>query len=210
MLNELSNTSEVSVGDSVCAPYLTKTIAFNDPTNDPVEVKKLIKFLNEKQGESLSLDGVYDQDDLEAVKRFQAKYSSEVLDIWGLQNPTGYVYLTTRNKINSFYCNTNIQCPYFTEYNSTTENNSTNEVLKTKILMTELGFYSGALNESWGSDMKTAMISFQETFRPTMLDPWNLKSGTGYKYKTTNRFLNKLVGCELPPETLENGATVFY
>ena len=201
--------TEVTVTDSVCSPYLTETIALNR-NNDSSEVEKLQNFLNNKQGENLTVDGIYNQDDFEAVKRFQEKYRMEVLDIWGLTQPTGYVYLTTRNKINSFYCSQDIECPYFTEYNSTTQNTQTNEVLKTKILLQELGFYNRTLNESWGTDMKTAMIKFQETFKATMLTPWNLTKGTGYKYKTTNRFLNNLVGCKLPPETLENGTTVSY
>ncbi len=199
----------VDASTSICSPYLTQTIALNR-NNDKDEVEKLQNFLNDRQGESLPVDGIYNQDDFEAVKRFQLKYKTEVLDIWGLTEPTGYVYLTTRNKINSFYCSAAIECPYFTQFNSTTENNNSNEVLKTKILMSELGFYTGPLDEAWGTDMKTAMIKFQETFKATMLTPWGLTKGTGYKYKTTNRFLNNLVGCKLPAETLENGVTVSY
>src|SRR3989344_3100070 len=45
---------------------------------------------------------VFDQKTFEAVKLFQQKYSDDVLGVWGLssEDATGYVYITTKNKIN--------------------------------------------------------------------------------------------------------------
>lgn len=199
----------IKPSDSVCSPYLTSNIALGKQNNSE-EVKKLQQFLNEKEGESLIVDGVYKQIDVDAVNRFQSKYAEEVLHIWGRNEPTGYVYITTRNKINSFYCNKEISCPYFVEFNSKTQNTHSNEVLKTKILLKELGFFTGVLNDMWGDDISSSVTTFQETFRATMLSPWGLSNGTGYKYKTTNRFLNSLVGCKLPAEILDNGVSVSY
>lgn len=208
LLQEIEDQSSVGA-TTVCAPYLTETIALAR-SNSPSEVNKLITFLNTHQGENLREDGSYDADDFEAVKRFQVKYRSSVLDIWGLEQPTGYVYLTTRNKINAFYCNKALTCPVFTEHNSHTTNNTSPETRRTKVLLTELGYYSGSINTRYDFGLQTAVKGFQETFPQTMLHPWGLTRGTGYKYKTTNRFLNALVGCELPPEILENGAVVAY
>ena len=202
-VNGQNNTS------SVCAPYLTKTIAFGR-TNDSVEVNKLIRFLNEQEGENLAEDGSYDRDDFEAVKRFQAKYASSVLEVWGLTKPTGYVYLTTRMKINSFKCNKSLQCPVFSEFNSRTQNNESDEVMRTKVFMTELGFYNGIIDSNYDNGIYQSMVNFQETFAATMLKPWGLTKGTGYKYKTTNKFMNELVGCTTQDLVLENGTTVSY
>jgi hypothetical protein len=52
----------------------------------------------------LQLSGVYDAATLDAVKKFQVKYASDVLTPWGISEPTGYVYLTTRKKINELFC----------------------------------------------------------------------------------------------------------
>ncbi len=205
----IENSSQEISLKSVCTPYLTKTIRLGE-NNDKDEVKKLQRFLNENQGEKLIVDGIYNQDDYDAVKRFQIKYRSEILDIWGLSEPTGFVYVTTRSKINSFYCNKDITCPLFTEYNSKLINTSSAEVQTTKILLTELGFYNGVINQDYDNSIFEAIKKFQETFKETMLTPWGLTAGTGYKFKTTNRFLNNLVGCKLPPEKLENGVTVSY
>jgi len=203
-----TNNNE-AVPATICTPYLTENIRLGQ-ANNPTEVNKLITFLNEKEGQSLAVDGMYDADDEAAVKQFQVKYRTAVLDIWGLSEPTGYVYITTRNKINSFYCEAIIECPYFSEYNSVLGNTNSPEVQRTKVLLTDLDFYSGAINQTYDQELADAISGFQETFRVTMLDPWGISNGTGYKYKTTNRFLNNLVGCNLPPETLENGVTVSY
>ena len=54
---------------------------------------------------------VYDRLTFDAVVRFQNKYNGDVLSPWGLQTDTGYVYLTTRKKINEIYCNFQLQFP---------------------------------------------------------------------------------------------------
>ncbi len=194
---------------SVCAPYITTYIRYG-ATNNEEDVRRLETFLNEKQGESLPVDGTYSLEDVEAIKRFQQKYASEVLDVWGLTQPTGYVYRTTLMKINSFYCNASITCPAFTEFNSVAENALSAEVAKTKTLLSELGFYSGAINTSFDSSLHTSLKNFQETFSDTMLKPWGLAYGTGYKYKTTNKFLNMLVGCKTDAVELDGRGTFDY
>ena len=70
-------------------------------------------------------------------------------------------------------------------------------------ILQELGFYNGAFTNLFDIPTHNALIKFQETFHAVMLDPWNLSVGTGYKYKTTNKFLNYLVGCDTEPVYLE-------
>ncbi len=86
-----------------CEARLNKHIK-RGAANDAGEVRKLEQFLNNFQGEKLAVDGVYDDVDELAVKRFQEKYRAEVLTPWDLAEPTGFVYKTTRQQINKLYC----------------------------------------------------------------------------------------------------------
>ncbi|MCK5591136.1 MAG: hypothetical protein KAI72_04200, partial [Candidatus Pacebacteria bacterium] len=72
--------------------------------NNPVEVEKLETFLNIFEGESLAINGSYEKVDFNAVSRFQEKYRTDVLDPWGLKSATGFVYITTKKKVNELYC----------------------------------------------------------------------------------------------------------
>lgn len=74
--------------------------------NDSGEVEKLEQFLNEYEGENLTVNGIYEQADFDAVLRFQKKYTDSILAPWGGNKATGYVYITTRKKINELRCKT--------------------------------------------------------------------------------------------------------
>ena len=63
--------------------------------------------------------------------------------------------------------------------------------------------YSGNINNVWDGATNNALIKFQQTFHEVMLDPWHLTIGTGYKYKTTNKFLNYFAGCDTGAVYLE-------
>ncbi len=80
-------------------PYLEEYIRYG-ADNNPAEVEKLQTFLNEYEGEEIPVTGFYGDITLEAVNRFQVKYSDEILAPWGIDEPTGYVYKTTQRKIN--------------------------------------------------------------------------------------------------------------
>lgn len=76
-----------------------------DFDNDPVEVMKLQAFLIYFEGfTNLEVDGVFDLELENAVDAFQNRYFNDVLAPWGHEAPTGYVYLTTRKKVNEIYC----------------------------------------------------------------------------------------------------------
>jgi len=77
-----------------------------DFNNNPEEVTKLQTFLRDFEGFSdLAVTGIFDQPTFTAVEAFQEKYRTTVLDPWSLPDPTGYVYLTTRKKVNEIFCN---------------------------------------------------------------------------------------------------------
>ena len=109
--NELAALlSQTQVSLKACSQYLFEFIRFGAENNSE-EVLKLQRFLNDFEGESLELTGVYDDATFTAIVAFQNKYQGDVLSPWGLDNDTGYVYLTTRRKINELYCNNQLPFP---------------------------------------------------------------------------------------------------
>ncbi|MEN9405086.1 MAG: hypothetical protein RLY47_45 [Candidatus Parcubacteria bacterium] len=79
--------------------------------NDPSEVNKAKAFFNSYLGLSLPLDGTFDQSMFGAVVQFQNMFKPDVLDTWTEEfpgvlddNATGYLYQTTKWKINSIIC----------------------------------------------------------------------------------------------------------
>jgi peptidoglycan hydrolase-like protein with peptidoglycan-binding domain len=89
--------------------YLYKYIRLG-ADNDPVEVTKLQKFLNQNLGADLPVTGYYGLATYAAVQQFQLKYNESVLAPWvpyGLPaatDATGYVFKTTRREINNIVC----------------------------------------------------------------------------------------------------------
>jgi len=71
--------------------------------NNTDEVERLEAFLIARW-EQVEIDGVYWQDDFDAIKRFQLEYRADILDPWDIVNPTWYVYKTTVKKINEIAC----------------------------------------------------------------------------------------------------------
>lgn len=86
-----------------CDMYLT---AFIRPgaKNDSEQVKKMQKVLHDVEGAGVEENGLYDGPTLAAVHAFQTKYAQEILTPWGIDRSTGFVYLTTRKKINELFC----------------------------------------------------------------------------------------------------------
>jgi len=105
-----------------CGAYLTDYIRLGW-ANNPNEVKKLQIFLNGNLGTTLAITGNYNQQDFDAVQRFQVKYHSQVLAPWvalGLpteMTPTGFVYQTTKWWINELQCESlNMPVPFLSVY----------------------------------------------------------------------------------------------
>ena len=67
------------------------------------------------EGAKLNPTGVYDAPTIAAVEKFQAKHADSVLTPWAIDAPTGYVYITTRRKINEVYCNNGRTFPFTAE-----------------------------------------------------------------------------------------------
>ncbi len=92
-----------------CTPYLTKTMRMG-LRNDPEEVKKLQKFLNEFFDAHLPETGNFGRMTRDAVRAFQEKWADEILMPWvriGVMRtpePTGLVHKLTLWKINAIVC----------------------------------------------------------------------------------------------------------
>ena len=66
---------------------------------------KLQRFLRDFEGfANVPLSGFYDLTTYRAVMVFQTRYSEQILAPWGIDYPTGYVYITTTLAINNLYC----------------------------------------------------------------------------------------------------------
>ncbi len=86
-----------------CPLYLREFIKLGRD-NNKVEVFKLQYFLRTYENLEVPLSGIYDETTYEAVKIFQSRYGRDVLGPWGISEPTGYVFITTRLAINNIYC----------------------------------------------------------------------------------------------------------
>lgn len=77
--------------------------------NDPAQVKNLQAFLRGVEKDTtVEVNGVFNDATYNAVSKFQSKYKDDVLTPWGVDAPTGYVYITTKRKINEIFCSTKI------------------------------------------------------------------------------------------------------
>jgi hypothetical protein len=100
-----------SSSEAMCGAYLLEFIKFGE-ANNPEEVKKLQIFLRDFEDFSdLLVTGVYDEETRQAVEVFQQRYRENILEPWGLEDSTGYVYITTKKKINEIYCQNQEEFP---------------------------------------------------------------------------------------------------
>lgn len=89
-----------------CTPMLSGFFRKSNIQNDADQVIKLQKFLNEHVGSVLPLSGEFGPETDAAVRAFQLKHADQILNPWGLESPTGFVYLTTQRWINLMSCST--------------------------------------------------------------------------------------------------------
>jgi Domain of unknown function (DUF5011)/HYR domain len=100
----VSSFSPISLTVANSCPLITTfmKIAAN---NDRTEVIKLQTFLSTVEHFTVAVNGTFDVATDAAVKAFQAKYFTDTMGPWKTQAPSGYVYITTKKKINEIACN---------------------------------------------------------------------------------------------------------
>ena len=86
-----------------CDPYLTSFLKINKD-NDENQVERLQTFFNDFTTYQVPINSTFDTATEKAVREFQEEYASDILEPWGLKNSSGYVYYTTKKKINELYC----------------------------------------------------------------------------------------------------------
>ncbi|MCH8518786.1 peptidoglycan-binding protein [Candidatus Gracilibacteria bacterium] len=102
--SDINNEQERQAGvRNICQNPLRGPISLGG-NNARDEVLALEIFLINR-GLLTQSDGVFGNDDFEAVKAFQEEFRSEILTPWGINNPTGYVGRTTIEKIQQLACN---------------------------------------------------------------------------------------------------------
>lgn len=99
----LGVTTALATTTDSCDRYLTAFIRAGKE-NDEDQVKRLQRFLMQFEGAALEENGVFDTPTLAAVHGFQTRYAADILTPWGIKESTGYVYLTTRKKVNEIFC----------------------------------------------------------------------------------------------------------
>lgn len=110
VLGASTTTVETAPGEvcSAAGSYLRDYLRMG-LRNDPEQVIKLQKFLNESLGLNIPVTGFFGPLTFNAVKQFQLANADQVLDPWvpfGLSKatPTGHVYKTTKRWINILQC----------------------------------------------------------------------------------------------------------
>ncbi|HEY1037554.1 MAG TPA: Ig-like domain-containing protein [Candidatus Paceibacterota bacterium] len=186
----------------VCSPYINTFIKLG-AANNADDVRRLETFLNTYEGESLVVNGIYEQADFEAVKRFQQK-NSGVLSFWNISAPTGYVYISTQKAINRKYCERTkkLECPYFGTHQKLGDISP--EVSKIKLFLNRTQGESLGVGQSFDSALEAAVKRFQARFASKVLAPWGLSQPTGNWYQSTRKAAEDVLGC-FAPVRLDNG-----
>jgi len=151
-------------------------------------------FLNTFQGERVNQTGVYDSQTVDAVRRFQERYRNDVLDPWGLGEPTGIVYKTTSAKMNALMC-TELVCPVFSQELSLGDRGA--EVQKVKLFLnTVFGANLDTSNDIFDQSMFDVVTDFQSIYSKTMFGFWGrpLSSRGKWDSATFNQ-AERLLGC---------------
>jgi hypothetical protein len=165
--------------------------------NNAEEVLKLQKFLNEFEGENLTMSGLYDSATFQAIVRFQEKYKKHVLLPWGLTRGTGVVSQTTRAKINALVCGKTYGCPYFTEYYRAGASGSEVDKIKSFLNLLNPAAKLNVNSSTYDTKMRLQVISFQNRYKDTVLKPWGLNYATSNWFKTSVSSANEIMGCSI-------------
>ena len=205
----------------ICKAYMAKSIKLG-AANDPAEVKKLQTFLKNYEGfTTLSVTGFYDQSSYNAVKKFQAKYTSDILLPWGDTVPTGYVFTQTLKKINEIYCQKTSEAMIEPVQVATTtiptkpickaymaksiKLGAANDPAEVKKLQTFLKNYEGFTTLSvtgfYDQSSYNAVKKFQAKYTSDILLPWGDTVPTGYVFTQTLKKINEIY-CQKTSEAM--------
>ena len=188
---------------STCSSRITFSgpIDYGLPTNSKDDVKKLEIFLNTYENESLVVNGMYEKSDVEAVKRWQKKYKSFILDPMGLKQPTGTVYTLSQRQIErqtTQPCGEPIvvtACPYFK--NSASYGDKGNVVKQVQTFLNLVQGEKLPVSGVYGPRTRTAVKNFQLAYKKDFFSRLKVIFTSGNWNKETQIKANKAIGCSV-------------
>jgi hypothetical protein len=195
-----SNGSTIFTG-STCASRVTFSapIDYGVDTNTVDDVKKLETFLNTYEHEKLVVNGIYEKQDVDAVKRWQAKYKSFILDPMKLKKPTGTVYTLSQRQIErqtTAPCGVPVvvtACPYFKEY---AFYGDTGEVVKkVQLFLNVVQGEKLPVSGVFGPLTRTAVKRFQLSYKKDFFSRLRAIFISGNWNEETQIKANKAIGC---------------
>ena len=199
-----SGTQEVVVPvGSTCASRITFSgpIDFGLATNNELDVKKLEIFLNTYENEKLPINGVYEKRDVDAVKRWQKKYKSYILDPMQLKQPTGTVYTLSQRQIErqtTKPCGEPIvvtACPFFKEYVSYGDRGT--NVKKIQLFLNIVRGEKLPVSGVYGPLTKAATKRFQQAYKKDIFNILKLSFISGNWNEATRVKANQAIGCDI-------------
>lgn len=188
---------------STCSTRIvfSSPIEINSANNKSDDVKKLERFLNTYEGERLTVNGIYEKEDVEAVKRWQKKYRSFILDPMYLKNPTGTIYTLSMRQIErqtTSSCGEPIvvtACPFFRT--NVAYGDRGEAVLRVQQFLNIVQGEKLPLSGVFGPLTKNAVKRFQKTNKIYVATFIPISWATGNWYTTTRTKANETIGCDI-------------
>lgn len=188
---------------STCSTRITFSgpIDFGLATNAVEDVKKLEIFLNTYEKENLPVNGIYEKRDVDAVKRWQQKYRTFILDPMQLKKPTGTVYTLSQRQIErqtTKSCGEPIvvtACPFFKEYVSYGDRG--NDVKKIQLFLNIVRGEKLPVSGVYGPLTKAATKRFQQAYKKDVFNILKLSFISGNWNEATRIKANQAIGCDI-------------
>lgn len=188
---------------STCSSRVTFTapIDYGLATNVKEDVKKLERFLNEYEKEKLPINGVYELHDVAAVKRWQKKYRTFILDPMQLKQPTGTVYTLSQRQIErqtTKVCGEPVvvtACPFFKEYVSYGDRGV--NVKKIQMFLNIVRGEKLPITGVYGPLTKAATKRFQQAYKKDIFSILKLSFISGNWNEATRVKANQAIGCDV-------------
>ena len=199
-----SGTKEIITNTgSTCTSRVTFSgpIDFGLTTNNKEDVKKLEQFLNTYENEKLPVNGIYEKKDVEAVKRWQRKYKSFILDPMRLPIPTGTVYTLSQRQIErqtTKACGEAVivtACPFFKEYVSYGDRGTS--VKKIQLFLNIVRGEKLPVSGVYGPLTKAATKRFQEAYKKDIFNILKLSFISGNWNEATRVKAYQAIGCDI-------------
>lgn len=167
--------------------------------NNKEDVKKLETFLNTYEGTKLKVDGIYAKEDYDAVKKWQAKYRTNILTPMKLKNPTGTVYTSSMRQIErqtTATCGQEIivnTCPYFKTYMMYGDRGD--EVKKIQQFLDIVQGEKLPISGKYDTKTRDAVVRFQRMYKKDIISIITLSFISGNWNVSTRTKANEVIGC---------------